>query len=246
MPRISRKCYSTSFFHVIVQGLNREYIFKNDRYIKMYLKLLNKYKKDVEIEIIAYCVMSNHAHMILYTEKIDEMSKFMKKLNTRYAKYYNYMEGRVGYVFRDRYLSEEIKDEKYLINCINYVHRNPVKAKIVENCEDYKFSSYKSYLNGISLKQLEKILNVKLERELFINIDSNYVFKDVENSVKENMNLYIEDFLKVSDLQKEELTKDRIILKLLIRYLKISCNVKYTEMMEFFNITKGQMENLKR
>lgn len=246
MPRISRKCYSTSFFHVIVQGLNKEYIFKNDRYIKMYLNSLKKYKKDVEIEIIAYCIMSNHAHLILYTEKIDEMSKFMKKLNTQYAKYYNYMEERVGYVFRDRYLSEAIKDEKYLINCINYVHRNPVKAKIVEKCEDYKFSSYKSYLNGTSLKKLEKILRVKLERARFINIDSNYTFKDVENSVKENMDLYIEDFLKVSDLQKEELTKDRIILKLLIRYLKTSCNVKYTEMMEFFNITKGQMENLKR
>ena len=107
MPRIPRKCYDTSFFHVIVQRLKKEYIFNEERYIKQYLKLLNKHKEENNIEVLAYCIMNNHAHMLLYINKIAEMSKFMQKVNTQYAKYYNYMnKGRVGYVFRDRYVSE--------------------------------------------------------------------------------------------------------------------------------------------
>ena len=246
MPRIPRKCYDTSFFHVIVQGLNKEYIFNEERYKKQYLKLLKQYKENNRIEILAYCIMGNHAHILLYTEKIVEMSKFMQKVNTKYAKYYNYMnKGRVGYVFRDRYVSEGIKNERYLIKCINYIHKNPLKAQIVERCEDYKYSSYNNYITGEKLKKLEEILNSKLNRELFINMDGEYAFKDIDNNINEDINLFILDFLSISNIKKEEAIADKVILKLLIKYLKKDCKVKYTQIMSCLNISKGQMERLK-
>lgn len=246
MPRIPRKCYDTSFFHVIVQGLNKEYIFEEERFIKQYLNLLNKYKGNNKIEILAYCIMSNHAHLLLYTEKIEEMSKFMQKVNTQYAKYYNYMnKGRVGYVFRDRYVSEGIKNEKYLIKCINYIHKNPLKANMVKCCEEYEYSSYNSYVKGENLKKLEKLLNVKLSKELFINMDDEYVFKDIDNNVNEDVDLFILEFLRISNISKEEVMLDRVILKLLVRFLKKVCKVKYIQIMNCLNITKGQMDRLK-
>lgn len=246
MARVPRKCCDTSFFHVIVQGLNKEYIYEDERYIKQYLKLLHKYKRDTSIEILAYCIMNNHAHLLLYTEKIEEMSKFMQKVNTEYAKYYNYMNnGRVGYVFRDRYISEEIKDERYLIKCINYIHKNPVKANMVEKCKDYKYSSYKEYINGEKLKVLEKILKTKFDKELFRNMNDYCVFEDIDISENERIEAFIMEFINVSNIGKEEVIKDRVILKLLVKYLKKSGKIKYTDMMKYFKISKGQMENLK-
>lgn len=246
MPRIPRKCYDTSFFHVIVQGLNKEYIFNEEKYIKQYLKLLNKYKEENNIEILAYCIMNNHAHMLLYIDKIEEMSKFMQKVNTQYAQYYNYInKGRVGYVFRDRYVSEGITNEKYLIKCINYIHKNPVKASIVKRCEDYKYSSYNSYVKEENLKRLENLLGTKLSKKLFINIDRGHVFKDIDNNINDDIDLFILDFLSISNIEKQEAIEDRVILKLLVKYLKRVCKVKYTQIMSCLNITKGKMERLK-
>ena len=248
MARLPRKCYDTSFFHIIVQGINKEYIFNEETYKKQYLKIVNKYKEETNIEILAYCIMSNHAHILLYTEKIEKMSKFMQKVNAQYAQYYNYMnKGRVGYVFRDRYISEGIKDEKYLINCINYIHNNPIKANIVERCQDYKYSSYKDYMTEKGLKKLEKILNTKLSKELFVNnINVEHVFKDIDNDINKDIQLFILDFLNISNIEKEEAVKDRIILKLLVKYLKRVCKVKYTKIMSYLNITRGEMEKLKK
>ena len=142
MPRISRKNFETSFFHVLTQGVNREYIFSKKEYIEKYLYLINKYKEEFNILILAYCIMSNHSHLLIYTNKIENMSKFMHKINGIFSQFYNKSENRVGVVFRNRYVSEPIYDKKYLANCINYIHMNPVKAGLVYNCEEYKYSSF--------------------------------------------------------------------------------------------------------
>lgn len=94
IPRIARKYLNTSFFHVIVQGIGKEYIFKNEIYIRQYLKLINKYSKELNIIIIAYCMMNNHAHFLIETEHKEKMSQLMQKTNSIFAKYYNYKIGR--------------------------------------------------------------------------------------------------------------------------------------------------------
>jgi len=160
MPRIGRKNLDTSFFHIIVQGINKEYIFYKEDYIKKYIKLLFDNSKKYEIRIVAYCIMNNHAHMLLYTESIEDMSGYMKSVNTSYAKYYNRNENRVGIVFRNRYKSEPIFDEEYLLNCISYIHNNPVKAKIVRELNEYKYSSYNDYIykRGIATTKTIKLV----------------------------------------------------------------------------------------
>ena len=69
----------------------------------------------------------------------------MKSLNTAYAHFYNKSEKRVGYVFRDRYLSEAIRSERQLYNCLAYIHYNPIEAKIVSLPDKYRYSSYIDY-----------------------------------------------------------------------------------------------------
>lgn len=103
MPRIARKNSISQFYHVIVQGINKEYIFKNSQYINKYKEIIVKKLEKSDITILSYCIMNNHAHFLIYSEKIENLSKFMQKINTSYSKFYNKENNRVGYVFRDRY-----------------------------------------------------------------------------------------------------------------------------------------------
>ena len=89
MPRYSRKALCGNFFHVIVQGLNKEYIFYENYYKERYKQLLIKESKSNNIKIIAYCIMNNHAHILIKTNNIHELGKYMQCLNTKYGKYYN-------------------------------------------------------------------------------------------------------------------------------------------------------------
>lgn len=247
MPRRARKYNETNFFHIIVQGINKEYIFDKERYIKQYMKLLYKYKVDTSINIIAYCIMNNHAHLLLYTETIDEMSQYMHKVNTGYAKYYNYInKDRVGYVFRDRYVSEPIENQRYLINCINYIHYNPVKGGIVEKCSEYKYSSYNMFINGKNINLLSKLLGEELDVEIFIDGKVTDVFEDLEVDTDEFIRCKINNMLAISNISIEESLKDKVILKLLIKYLKEQYKIKYVDMMKFLNISRGKMDKLKK
>lgn len=151
MSRIARACSDTNCFHVMVQGIAKEYIFDTDEMKNTYLYNLNQYKADDEIKIIAYCIMGNHCHLLIYAPNVERLGHFMRRVNTRYAQYYNFKSERVGYVFRDRFKSQAIYDTKYVGNCLCYIHNNPINAGIVHNAEDYAYSSYRCYMyhNGV-------------------------------------------------------------------------------------------------
>ena len=172
MPRNSRNYINTTFFHIMVQGLNKEFIFNKDEDKKQYLKFVNKIKKEVNIKIISYCVMDNHVHILVKTDTTDQLSKFMHKVNTLYAIYYNQKYNRVGYVFRDRYKSQIIYSEKQLYACINYIHNNPVKAQICKFPCEYEYSSYNEYRKNMKTfeKDIKEVLNKKNESQETDNI----------------------------------------------------------------------------
>lgn len=158
MARLSRNSIKSNFFHVMVQGINKEYIFEDDILKKVYLKYLFEEAGTLNINIISFCVMDNHIHLLLNINRIEDMSIFMKKVNERYALFYNKIKNRVGYVFRNRYRSEAICDERYLYQCILYIHRNPLKAGITDRLDVYKYSSTMEY----SIRKINKILNDNL------------------------------------------------------------------------------------
>lgn len=228
----------------MVQGINKEYIFNQEIYIKKYLKFLKENQKQTSLKIIAYCIMTNHAHLLIKAENIQELSKFMQKVNSSYARYYNYMEKRVGYVFRDRFKSQAIMNEKQYYNCIRYIHLNPVKAKIVEKQEDYKYSSYIIYQKR--LKKKEKTESEKAELNYICNNNEEIKENFIEAKNDEDIDDMIEEFIKTKKLKITEIFENREILKKLIKYLKKEKGIKYTEIMEKFGITKGTMENLKK
>jgi REP element-mobilizing transposase RayT len=144
LSRTAREKCESGIYHIIARGINRQAIFfDNEDYIR-YLETLNKYKNDGKCTVLGYCLMRNHLHLLLQ-ENSESIAVTMKRIGTSYAWWYNKRYDRVGHVFQDRYKSECVEDDAYLLTVIRYIHLNPVKAKITEKPEEYKWSSCRAY-----------------------------------------------------------------------------------------------------
>ena len=155
--------------------------------------------KEHHIRIIAYCIMSNHAHILIEAQSVNELSKYMQRLNTRYGKYYNKKYQRVGYVFRDRYKSEGIYSEQHLYSCIKYIYDNPVKAGICQRAKEYPYSNFK---------------------EINKDLDDNYVFIDIDDNKETAHQDIINKFLIENNIKQIDLKNNKNKIKELIILLK--------------------------
>jgi len=131
----------------MLRGNSGRDIFLDDEDRQKFLNTLTNKKKDNEFILYAYCLMDNHVHLVLKENK-DNISHIMKRINTVYAIYFNKKYQQSGHFFQDRFKSEVIEGEPYLLAAIRYIHNNPLKARLVKVPEDYKWSSYSEYLNN--------------------------------------------------------------------------------------------------
>ena len=239
MSRISRNQYVSKYFHIMVQGINKEKIFLKDEFKEKYLKYTKKGMKENNIALLAYCVMINHVHLLIYTDDIKALSKAMMSINTRFAIYYNKQLNRCGYVYRDRYKCQCIWDKNHLENCIRYIHNNPVKAKICKEPKEYKYSSYNGYMNSKMDRSVIKLafgdennlfnkLNLKENMDNFIDVDLEKE-ENIDNVMKEHA--------------YEELDNPRAIYKLICD-LKSRCNVTNEEVATKLNIKRATFYRL--
>ncbi|MEF9946622.1 MAG: transposase [Lachnospiraceae bacterium] len=146
MPHEARKVSQSGYYHVIARGINRENTFNQMREKNYLKKILMKHLPKYKVEIYAYCIMSNHVHLIIKAD-IEELSMFMSRILAEYAEYYNYKHNRNGHVFQNRFKSECIENEIYFWTCLRYIHLNPIKAHMVKNPLDYEHSSMGEYIN---------------------------------------------------------------------------------------------------
>ena len=164
MPRVRRQTSGTGIYHVFVRGINKEFIFNQTREKKYLKKIICKHINDYDVQIYAYCIMSTHAHLLIKAKQLSILSMFMSKVLAEYAAYYNFKKKRNGHVFQNRFKSEVIEDTRYLWNCLKYIHLNPVKAKMVANVLQYKYSSIHDYKKGYSKIISEEAIRYCFER----------------------------------------------------------------------------------
>ena len=214
MPRFARNFIKTSYLHIMTQGINKTYIFEYEEDIKYYIKIMYELLKEYKIKIIAYCIMNNHTHMLVKVEKIEEISNYMLRLNSKYARYYNKKYKRVGYVFRDRFRSEGIYNDSQLYNCMRYIYNNPVKAGICNRPDEYKWSYYKPIPEETS-ENLSEETSENLPEET----SETYIFIDDEEEVEKAYKEYIKIFMKKNDMDFKNLKKNKELLKELITTL---------------------------
>lgn len=211
MPRKPRNFYISDFYHIMVQGDEKKAIFKKESYKEKYIYLLKRNAFRNDVKIIAYCIMDNHAHVLVQSKQVKRMSKMMAQCNTSFGVYYSKKRQNVGHVFRDRYRSEAVYSKNYLINCIKYIHQNPVKAEIVKNGEDYPFSSFNDYINKekFLLELLGEIEVIDKNDYEEIITNANVDLESLDKEKEESLEMFFENLKKNYDM--DDLTKNQII-----------------------------------
>lgn len=146
MPRRARRMSASGIYHVMIRGINKMQIFNDDADNIQFLHFLEFTQTD-EFQILAYCLMGNHAHLLMRTSKtsIEPLEAGMKSLCIRYAAYYNRKYERIGTLFQDRYKSQSVTTVGYFLRVLRYIHNNPVAAGITDTMADYPWSSYRDY-----------------------------------------------------------------------------------------------------
>lgn len=245
--RRARRNSISNFSHIIVQGIEKQYIFEKKKYKEKYFYLIQENLKRFPIKLLAYVIMDNHVHMCIYYEKVEDVSKFMHIVNMKFASYYNHLENRVGYLFRNRFYSQEIQDRQQLFNVIAYIHHNPQKANIVNDLEEYEYSSYKDFKNKNVSKEIILLIFDSLEyQEIFNFIHKNYSemdIKDVEEK-SENVQEVINKYLNSNKVSLNMVKKEKNLLIELVEKLKIKTNLKNKEIAELLEIDKNRLTRM--
>jgi REP element-mobilizing transposase RayT len=159
MPREKRAQSKTGIYHTVIRGIDKRYIYEEDSDKYFFISCIKKAKVIGKFEIYAYCFMDNHAHLII-KEGNETIGQIMKRITVRYVQWYNKKYGLSGHLFQNRYSSETVETDRYLLAAIRYVHQNPIKAKIAKNLYNYQWSSYQDYINlNSNIIEICKILD---------------------------------------------------------------------------------------
>ncbi|MCI6858205.1 MAG: transposase [Eubacterium sp.] len=155
MGRRIRKWYPGEILHVMNRGSNRQNIFLDEADFQYFLAMVKDIQKKYYFKIHAYCLMTNHYHLLMET-KDTEIWVIMQRIDLRYACYFNTKYGRDGGVFRGRYRASEIDNDDYFLQTSRYIHLNPVKAQMVAEPSQYLWSSYRTIV-GMADDKLTEI-----------------------------------------------------------------------------------------
>jgi len=146
MPRSARQKSSSGIYHVVLRGINKQTIFEDDADRQYFLERLITYKETSRYEVYAYCLMSNHIHLLL-KEGDEDLNIVFRRIGASYVYRYNKKYNRVCHLFQDRYRSEQVETDEYLLTAMRYIHQNPTKAGIIKEIHEFPWSSYKEYTN---------------------------------------------------------------------------------------------------
>lgn len=156
MARLTRVEYEGAIYHVTVRGNQKRAIFRDDRDRTRFLDKLGEFADSFSVRVYAFCLMTNHAHLVLETA-LPNLGRFMHRLQTAYTVFYNMRHRQVGHLMQGRYKAKPVEGDDYLLKLMRYVHLNPVfteaeKAKTTQDravdLRAYRWSSYPCYLGN--------------------------------------------------------------------------------------------------
>lgn len=226
MPRKPRSISPFDLYHVVVKGADRQLLFEERNDYLKYLDMLSYYKDKFGVNIYAYCLMSNHVHLLVHVPDIP-LDSFFRGLNTCYAVWFNMKYDRTGFLQQGRYHSEAINDFSQLFAVVRYIHCNPCKAGIEKYPgEKYPWSSIYAYnLSNPSFVDTEYILNLfggsapfkafHLEQNDDSFLDISSTRKRLPDDVAKEIIIETTHCLTVKDFQKLSMSeRDKNILLL--------------------------------
>lgn len=260
MAREARKESLTGYYHVMMRGNNKEMIFSKAIEKQYFTEQLQQQIEKGLISLVAYCIMDNHVHLLIHA-KLHMMSETLKFINTKFAGRYNFKYDRVGHVFEDRYKSEAINTEEYLVQVIRYIHNNPLKAKMIYSPNDYQWSSYNCYINCegalISSEEKDKVISLFSDslnqfeefhlqgKEIIETIEFLEMKEDLEHERDENAQKIINTHCEKNGITDvKDLNTRKEILEEIIIELKEKCHLPYSRISKVTNINKCTIHNI--
>ena len=219
MARARRKKSGTDVYHIVSRGNNQKHILEEDNDKKYFYGLMKEKAGQFQVEIYAYCIMSNHFHLMVKSD-FKMLSAFMRELNSNYAVYYNCKYGESGHVFQGRFYSSCIEKESYMVSCIRYIHNNPVRAYLVSDILSYPYSSAREiFLNdrrkrrGCISRDIFGILSNR-----FTSLDQFYDFhnvfdnqgyidipEDKERYDRERIKSFLDYYIRTNNIKNERI-----------------------------------------
>ncbi len=134
--------------HIVQRGNNRQPIFFHEDDYCTYLEYLREALGKNNCRLYAFVQMTNHIHLLAMAESSDSISRLMQSVGRRYVRYVNRTYQRTGTLFEGRFKSSLVESERYLLTCMRYIELNPVRAGMVVDPGDYRWSSYRHRVDG--------------------------------------------------------------------------------------------------
>jgi putative transposase len=197
LSRNAREKSSTGIYHIMLRGIDKRNLFFEDEDRTRFIENLIKARENGRYEILGYCLMDNHIHLLL--KESEDIGTIMKRITVGYVGWNNRKYERTGHLFQNRYLSEPVEKESYFLTVLRYIHQNPVKAGIVKAAADYQWSSYQQYRQYYYGQ--DSLVKGDLIRAYFNTYDS---FNDYMNA---NNNDQCLDMLRTERFNDERLFK---------------------------------------
>lgn len=246
MPKFIRKnLKGIEFVHVTTHGIDNNYIYQTITEKREIKKLILENQEKFKIKVIAYCIMNNHLHLLLNFKDPKDLSGYMHKINTSYAIYYNKNHKRTGYVYKDRFYSQIIKNKGHLINAIIYIHNNPVKAKICSNAGNYKFSSYNDILSEKNNDAIKIFSSKKQYIETHKKNKYNITYSvDFEKITLEEAEQILDIYLQRNKLDKEKLKEQKEKTYEICKKLKEDYKITYRDLEKITGIGRESIRRI--
>lgn len=158
--RPKRVWYPGAMYHVTNRGVHKCTIVFEDEDAQHFFNLMRKYAAIFNCQVHAYCLMTNHFHMLIETQN-SKIGDFVGQVSQLYAMFFNRKYDYEGHLFQDRFYSKVVEDERYFLECSRYIHLNPVKAYMVMSPEQYSWGSYRTMigLDADELTEVERTLD---------------------------------------------------------------------------------------
>lgn len=220
MARKARDRSETGIYHIMLRGIDKRDIFLDDEDRSKFIEKIIKAKETADFKLYGYCLMDNHVHLLI--GESEEVGTSIKRITVGYVQWHNTKHERTGHLFQNRYMSEVVDTESYLINVLRYIHQNPTKAKMTKLPKDYKWSSYQQYLSSyqgnkswIDVELIKSYFKKQENFEEYMNIESKeemLEYKPTKKYTDTILKSKIENEFKIkelSEIPKEE--RDRVI-----------------------------------
>lgn len=213
MSRPLRIEYPGALYHVTSRGNERKNIYASNKDREKFLEIINNAYKRFKAIIHAYCLMTNHYHLLIETPKAN-LSKCMQYINSTYTNYFNRERKRYGHLFQHRYLGLLVEEDSYLICLSRYIHLNPVRADMVKKPEEYKWSSYHHYISHRDdpafLEKSKTLAFFKGDIEKYKEYVEEGIFQEIKNPLSEAFaGLVLGSDKFVDEIKRNYIQKDK-------------------------------------